>query len=738
MSILSFTRKKNKVLQAEFKLCSHNAWLLWCCQCLNVALISLELSTWMLALISLLFMWQALLINKKNKDNTLAIQPVNKESNQTKEKANHHISPIVLGVFAIAGCIAISLSAQGLGVLLSMLHLLAFAYALKAFELKKRSDFYQLFLLGLFILGSALIFRQNLSFSIITALVLIVNFAVLMQFFSFKQPVQKNLKTVTLLLVQSMLLAAVLFVVFPRLSPLWQVPRGNSATTGLSDTVKPGDIAKLAQSGELAFRANFTEGDIPSYSQLYWRAMVLENYDGRQWSRIKTNSNSPDKNNREIGFNAKELASSKELTSNTEGSDKLTVEKLSYQVITEPSFQHWLFSLAPAISLDKSVMMLPDFTVRSRHVINQRKAYHLESYLNQALELDLPNNTKALNLLLPAESNPRLMKLARQLKQQYPNSEQRALAVLSHIRNEQYFYTLEPPLLINNSLDQFYFDTKAGFCVHYASAFTFIMRASGIPARVVTGYLGGEYNGISDLATEGQGSSERKGHVSVYQSDAHAWSEIWVKDKGWLRIDPTGAVDPERVNSGRSELLQQQQSALNNDLISGYRLKQFAWINSLRLQFDSLDYQWTRLVLGYSTSKQYDLLQQLLGQVKPWKIALIITSAVGLSASFLFIWFFWKGYKKKSRELKTPWLIIYQQSLSLLAKKGLTKMPSMTAQCFLYEIKEKCPEISMAFARVHASFSRLSYQALSMDEHKVEFKKLQQYYKALQQEIKKI
>ncbi len=766
MSIFPFTRKKNKLPQTKFTLSIHNAWLLWGCQCLNIALITPELSPWMLGIISLSFMWQALFISKKstavNNKTPYLQQTVNLQSsgfiqeslipkrllrNNTKsdktkadnakaDKSNleHHISPVVLGTFAIAGCLAITFSAQGLGVLLSMVHLLSFAYALKAFELKKRSDFYQLFLLGLFLVGSALIFRQNLVFSLIAIAVLIVNLAVLLQFFSHKKPVQKTLKTASLLFAQSMLLAAVLFVVFPRLSPFWQVPQANSATTGLSDTVKPGDIAKLAQSTKLAFRVNFTEGNIPAYSKLYWRAMTLEGYDGRKWSRVIDEGKLLNESPRLLGFNPRELALGTK-----------SAEKLSYQVITEPSFQSWLFALAPAVSLNKSVMMLPDFTMQSRSVITQSKAYQLDSYLNQPLEVNLPERIKALNLSFPKKSNPRLVALAEQFKEQYPNSEQRAEEVLNQIRQQQFFYTLEPPLLTNNSLDQFYFDTKAGFCEHYASAFTFIMRASGVPSRVVTGYLGGEYNGMSQANLQSSSATSitenvrgRDGHMSVYQSDAHAWSEIWVAGKGWLRVDPTGAVDPERVASGWSNSLQQQQSELNNALFSLYQLKQFALLNELRLKFDALDYQWTRWVLGYSSSKQYDLLQQLLGQVKPWKIALIIAGSIGLSALLLVLFFFLKNYKKSKSVPKVPWLDVYQQSLVILASKGLIKSPSTTAQNYFFEIKEKCPDISLVFARVHTSFTRLSYQELTVEEQKREFKKLKKHYKALIQEVKKI
>ncbi|WP_343817457.1 DUF3488 and transglutaminase-like domain-containing protein [Colwellia asteriadis] len=733
MSLFSFSTNKKVIATkpkiAHFSLSTQNSWLLWCCQCINIALISAELSSWMLAIIALSFVWQALLLNKNATSHKLSSD---KKNSQSKKKPDHHISPVFLGFFAIAGCLAITLSAQGLGVLLSMVHLLSFAYALKAFELKSRRDFYQLFLLGLFLVAAALIFKQDLSFALIAMVALVVNLAVLLQFFSRAQAVSNTLKTVLLLLGQSMFLAAVLFIVFPRLSPFWQVPQANSATTGLSDTVQPGDIAKLAQSSELAFRVNFSQGNIPTYSQLYWRAMVLEDYDGRAWSRTAPDPATVSHDNYQLEAINKRL-----FMPNTFKES----EKLNYQIITEPSFQHWLFALAPATSKDNSLLLLPDYTIQSRKLLSQAKGYHLDSYLNSPLEVNIAQERKAQNLALPARSNPRLVQLAQQLAQQYPDSEQRAQAVLTQIREQQYFYTLEPPRLLNNSLDQFFFDTKAGFCEHYASAFTFIMRASGVPARLVTGYLGGEYNNLSSDGTtnrsnEAQGAQQ--GHLSIYQSDAHAWSEIWVEGKGWLRVDPTAAVDPMRVNSGFSTQLQQQQLALNNNLLSFNHLKKFAWLNELRLRFDALDYQWTRWVLGYSNDKQRDLLQQLLGKFQAWKVALIIIGAMAISIALVFGVMFLINHQKKQKRALSPWLVLYQKALLILANNGLEKPVNVTPQNFLLIIKIKYPELSLAFARVNASFTRLNYQELTREEQKKEFKKLQQHYKNFIKATKKI
>ncbi len=323
-------KDKSKI---SFSLSRKNAWLLWLCQCLNIAVIALELSTWMLAIISLSLVWQALLLHQ-NRDRVKA-----KNAKQTATQPSS-VAPILLGMFALLGCLAIAITVKEVGILTSMLHLLCFSYVLKAFELKARSDFYQLLLLGLFVLACSLIFRQDLAFTLITITLLVINLAVLLQYFSSEKTFATNIKVVTILLGQSALLAIVLFLVFPRLSPFWQVPRAKSAETGLSDTVKPGDIANLSRSTKLAFRVDFGQQTVPNYSQLYWRAMVLEDYDGRQWTRIKTAANNTAKDSANKPFSV--------------NSNEIEAIPLSYQVTVEPSFQKYLFALAPAVVSNES------------------------------------------------------------------------------------------------------------------------------------------------------------------------------------------------------------------------------------------------------------------------------------------------------------------------------------------------------------------------------------------------
>ena len=692
------TFKKNIIshqYEELFQLSHKNAWLLWFCQLINIVSLSAEISTWMLAILALCLCWQALL---------------NKHIDTGKQVK---VSPVLLKFFSVSGCIAIALTAKANGILISMVHLLAFAYLLKAFEIKQRKDFYQLSLLGLFLLASSFIFKQNLAFSIAIFLALILNLLVLLQEFSPKRKLFASVKTIVMLLMQSSILAIVLFIIFPRLTPFWQVPNAQSAQTGLSDEVSPGDIANLALSSELAFRVDFKGGNIPHYSDLYWRAMTLENYDGKKWTRVKAKSR----------YENTPTLLEKPFVPNISG------KGMAYDVIVEPSYQSWLFGLSVATSNDPKIRLMSDYTIQSRAVLGQVSHYQLNSYLTAPLDLSISEVNKQRNLAIIKGSNPRLEELAVSLINAFSDPIERSNAILSLFRNQQYFYTLNPPLLANNSLDQFFFDTKAGFCVHYATTYTYLMRAAGVPARVVTGYLGGEYNGINSSKSEQQG-----GHLSIYQYDAHAWAEIWLDGVGWQRVDPTAAVDPQRVNNGWSTALLNQQSLLSNDLLGLYQFKNIAWLNKVRLQFDALDYQWTRWVLGYSNKQQYNLLKRFFGGNMHWKVAasIILVIIIVVIIIFIFNYFNANLFIRKKLPLSIK---LYQQILKKLAEKGTIKPDDMTPTDFAKLVTQVHPTMSKNFLEFTKIFEYLIYQKTSTSNHEKHIIKLKNQYLILKNEI---
>jgi transglutaminase-like putative cysteine protease len=354
--------------------------------------------------------------------------------------------------------------------------------------------------------------------------------------------------------------------------------------------------------------------------------------------------------------------------------------------------------------------------------------YQVKSYLRSPLALNISKSEKQRNLAIVKGSNPKLEKLAVTLKEQYINPIDRAQAVLNSFREYNYFYTLQAPKLTNNSLDQFYFDTKAGFCEHYASSFTYIMRAAGIPARVVTGYLGGEYNNVN--ASQNTSKSEQGGHLSIYQYDAHAWSEIWLQGVGWRRIDPTSAVDPQRVESGWSSDLLTQQLSLNNDFINLYQFKNIAWLNKLRLELDALDYQWTRWVLGYSSKQQYDLLKRWFGKNMLWKTAVIIAIAF-ICAMTIFTLFYRIDLTSFKRKKEEPWITRYKGVLVILARKGITKPENMTALDFSKLVTKRFAKISTDFRDFTVCFEQLNYRKLNEPARALQLERLKKHYKQI-------
>ena len=615
-------------------------------------------------------------------------------------------------LFAITGCIGIALAGRELGLLLSMIHLLCFAYSLKMFEIPQRKDLYQLVVLGIFVACSSLIFIQSIYFSLAVIVLVFSNFIIILNLFTPKQAMKQQIKLLSKLCLYSVPFAIVLFIGFPKLSPFWQVPSVKSAKVGLSDSVKIGDIAKLALSDELAFRVSFQD-QTPRHSELYWRAMVLDDFDGITW-RQSTHDNHQ--------HNKKRYGSAKLDHVTKSENVELRGSSINYQVITEPSFQSWLFALDLATSEQGNIGQRNDFSLFYRGTVNQQLSYQVSSYPNAILSPELIDDTRTLNLALTTNNNPRLLAKAQQLRQRYSDDRQLINQVLSDFNQEDYYYTLEPPRLNNNSLDEFYFDTRSGFCEHYASSFTYLMRAAGIPARMVVGYLGGELNPNGN-------------YLTVYQRNAHAWAEVWLPGQGWQRVDPTAAVDPERVESGFSSSLMQEYDNLSSGLFSLKPLQAMWWYNQLKMQIDAIDYQWTRWVIGYDGKQQSDFLAELFASFKK------LTNLLYLLAILLGLVVLFYSYKAMRPKVSADHKInvIYLRTLALMAKHKLVKERRLTAQQFAEVVVTTRPELAEHFTIISTSFDKLAYQRfdepLSKNELNKQVKVLQRSYRCLRWQL---
>lgn len=676
---------QNLLQRQVFLLSSNNILLLIACQFFNLLTLSLELSWWMLSIIAICLAWQVS-INQK-----LTQQP----------------SKVLIGVLSVTGCLLLAFTSQSLGLLSTMLHLLCLSYVLKSFEQNKRGDFYQIILLGLFVVVASLIFQQSLYFAIVLSFIIIVNFTLIIWHFA---PSKSYVNTINLsikVFLQSAPLAVFLFIVFPKISPLWAVPVAKSAKTGLSDSVKVGDIANLALSDELAFRVKF-EGNVPAYSQMYWRTIVMENFNGNEWK---------------TSLNPNVIYQYKFDQASANG------KRLNYQVIASATYQNWLFGLDLArINTYKtqstSIVYRQDYSLYSKKPITQNISYHVTSYIESPLAININRFSYRKNLAIPKQSNPKLVEKAKELRTKYDDDETLINAVLATFNQDTYRYTLKPPRLINNSLDQFYFETKAGFCEHFASSFTFLMRAAGIPSRLVTGYMGGEYNA--------QG-----GYYSIYQRDAHAWSEVWLEGKGWVKVDPTAAINPERVERGFSDQLLQEQANYSQDAFSLLRYSNNnAFINSIRLKLEAIDYNWTRWVIGYTADKQNKFLEHIVIAFKSLKDInwLTLLYYALLLMSSIILW--WLVRKVNTARKPQSITYYYQQVITRMQKHGVDKPADMNAQDFVLVIKKQLPDIAFEFAKFTQLYTALQYQALAVEQQQSTTKALKQSYQRISQKLR--
>jgi transglutaminase-like putative cysteine protease len=376
------------------------------------------------------------------------------------------------------------------------------------------------------------------------------------------------------LLLHAVPLAVALFVLFPRLpGPLWTMPGSTSSgATGLNETMSPGDITNLGLSDEIAFRVEF-EDQPPRADRLYWRGPSLSNFNGRTWSMLQGTRR------------GERVADYTEYRG----------EPTTYTVMLDPNGRNWAFALDMAArwSGNGSVRMASDYQLgtffgppRSRRI-----EYTVTSYVDYSAREPLTPGEIEVFRRLPDDSSPRARALAQTWLVDDPNGATIIARAMDYLRSQPFFYTLTPPALGAQPIDEFLFETREGFCEHYASAMTVLMRAAGLPARVVMGYQGGELNGFG-------------GYHVIRQSDAHAWTEVWLADEGWVRVDAVAAVAPDRVALGSTRYAGQR------GFITSAVLRN-TWLRQAMLAWDSVNTRWRTWVLGYGPEIQRALLDRL-------------------------------------------------------------------------------------------------------------------------------
>jgi transglutaminase-like putative cysteine protease len=480
------------------------------------------------------------------------------------------------------------------------------------------------------------------------------------------------------LLAQALPLALLLFLLFPRLQgPLWGLPQQGTAQTGLSDRMSPGDFGQLTLSDEIAFRVEFFSPP-PSPSALYWRGPVLWDFDGRTW---QTRFAVP--------------------TTSVRG--EAIGQPITYAITLEPHRQRWLFLLGlprelPAKMASIETSLGPDLQWLSKTAIAQRLRYQINADLDFRLEADtLSAASRSRTLALP-EGNPQARALAAQWVSQYEGNTASEQAIvnqaLAHFRNEAFFYSLKPPLLGENSVDDFLFVSRRGFCEHYASAFVVLMRTAGIPARVVTGYQGGELNPLGD-------------YWIVRQRDAHAWAEVWLPNQGWTRVDPTAAVAPNRVERGLNAALPA------NERPAGLMTLNTNWLMPLRQGWDLLNNQWNQWVLGYNQDRQREFLARLNPFLSTWQ-----GMAWGLAAAggvLLLIASFW-AIPRLARVKRDPASQLYTRFCLKLQRHGIVRGDAEGAADFARRAAQLRPDIAEPIRLITQLYLGLRYGQAEADK----------------------
>ncbi|MDH5487080.1 MAG: DUF3488 and transglutaminase-like domain-containing protein [Gammaproteobacteria bacterium] len=564
----------------------------------------------------------------------------------------------------------------GMGLLITLI-------GLKFMELKTvRDHVVSLFVFYLIILGSFL-YSQSLWLGVWALLAVTVCTTALVHL---TQPTSLNvtqrLRLSGVMLIKAVPLMIIVYLLFPRISgTLWGLPAdAHGGLTGMPDTMQPGSIRNLSESSEIAFRVSF-EGAPPPPRELYWRGLVLTEFDGRGWRR------GPMGGIQEVSF----------MPLN---------EAVRYHVTLEPSNKPWMLALdLPAIR-PKGARYQPDFTLEHREPIRERLNYTLTSYTRYNTGT-LERSERVHGLRLPGETSPRARALAGKWLREHGTPQQIAQAALDHFRRENFVYTLSPPLLGDDPVDEFLFGTRRGFCEHYAAAFVTLMRAAGIPSRVVVGYLGGELN------TAGN-------YLIVRQSDAHAWAEIWLAERGWVRVDPTGAIAPERIELGLEAVrrLELQGLALGNLSSEAIRRAlELGWFEYVarhaRWYWDLTNMTWYRWVVDYGKERQERFLASFGFEHISWgQLGGLVIAGV-LLVLLVYALPLWRT--KKSLD---PPQAAYLRFCRKLARAGLARAPYQGAHAFAERAARKRSDLAASISEITGLYEDLRYGPQGPDSRK--------------------
>ena len=576
--------------------------------------------------------------------------------------------PILLGIALLGVALALAnhhtLFGREAG-----LSLLALFLPLKLLETRTRRDARAVLLLCCFLLTGQFLNSQAIW---IALLVLIDIIAIVAAAAAVEAPERGLRDTFTLggrMFASALPIGLVLFMFFPRIDgPLWGLPRDAfSGKTGLSERMSPGSISQLIQSGEIAFRASF-DGPLPPPALRYWRGPVLTEFDGREWSPRRG----------AVRQHPRYAPSG---------------PRYDYVMTLEPHNQRWLLAMdypgesaQPASGPDVQLFS-DELSLISPQQQRTRSRRTLTAFPASAVgEADSTASLKAATAL-PMQSNPRTQSLGQQWLASEPDPAKRVALGIAFMRQAKLLYTLNPPLSGTNAADEFLFVTKKGFCEHFAGAFAILMRSAGVPTRVVTGYQGGEVNPID-------------GTLVIRQSDAHAWTEVWLANKGWVRVDPTAASAPSRIDNGIANALP------SGDALPFVLRAEIPLLQLLRYRWESITNTWNQWVLGYNAERQMDFLRKMGLSDADWHT---LAALLGLTGGIWLIWLLLRSLPRTRHA--DPLDIAWKNFCKKLARRGIPRHPWEPAAQFALRAGAELPLHADTINAIAEQYASLRYGA---------------------------
>ncbi|MBE0487917.1 MAG: DUF3488 domain-containing transglutaminase family protein [Halomonas sp.] len=587
-----------------------------------------------------------------------------------------------------------------LGQMESMIGLLVGVYLLKLLETHTRRDGRVVVAIGLVAITVAFLHDQGIPMAAggLVALAWLVHSLVWLSGGDGRRAWRES----AWLLILSAPLMVMLFAVFPRIGPLWNLPQADRASTGLTDEIAPGDIAQLSRSDARAFRARF-DGAEPTPAERYWRVYTLSDFDGERWRRTP-----PERLASTLGRPLGQFVAEGRRSPWLDGEPRFEAE-----LLLEPDSRPWRPSLGAALASDEPLRFLADGTLEGTSPLASRSLLRMSSTGQAPANPDPAGPTW--HTLLPAEGNPRTRELAERMWRE-SGGEPRAFlaAIMARFGGAPFRYTLSPPRLTSaDRVDEFLFESQAGYCTYYASAMAVLARSVGLPARVVAGFLGGERH--------------PDGHFTIRDYDAHAWVEVWL-DGAWQRIDPTAAIAPERIEEGAQAVDDGREAFLADAPFSPLRMREVGWVNRLRLDWERLEYQWQRGVIGYQREARNALMARVtaglhalwerlvaLAPGRGWLgglLGLLMAAgiAAGLAALLRLAW-------RHHREGRNEALRIHRLQ-DWLARRGLGARPGESPSAHLRRVADEAGDAGPALRECAHHLERLRYAPLGREEHR--------------------